>query len=177
MGIIYSSLFLKWGGFWRQIWVQLVKISTFIRNFYQSNILQPVKSFLLEIFNSGNFIPCAFTLYTVKGKGNHQRSGHIETGIRKYVHLSSSSPYSTVQMLPPRDSQPLPSFMAILVCKIELLLPAIEQLLPPPTSFSLPVRAQWWDEQEGIAAFIITAVKAFKEMQECHSSDTPLLLC
>lgn len=109
-------------------------------------------------------------LYTLKGEGRHQRSEHIETGIRKYVHLSSSSPYSTVQMLPPRDSQPLPSFMAISVCEIELLL----QLLPPP-SFSLPVWAQRWDEQEGIAV-IITAIKTFKEIQECHTSDTPFLL-
>lgn len=90
-------------------------------------------------------------------EGRRKTSGHIETGIRKYVHLSSSSLYSTVQMLPPRDSQPLSSFMAVSVCEIELLL----QLLPPPPSFSLPVQAQWWDEQEGTAVFIITAIKTF----------------
>lgn len=71
--------------------------------------------------------------YTLKGEGRRQRSKHIDQGIRKYVHLSSSSPCSTVQMLPPRDSQPLPSFMAISIHEIELLL----QLLLPPFIFTL----------------------------------------
>lgn len=83
--------------------------------FLSEQYLQPVKSFLLESFNSENFIPCAFMLYTLEGEGSRQRSGHIETGIRKCAHLSSSSLYTTVQMLPPRDSQPFPSFMAISV--------------------------------------------------------------
>lgn len=65
----------------------------------------------------------------------------------------------------------LPKFHGYL-CETELLL----QLLPPPSSFSLPVRAQWWDEQEGIEAFIITAIKTLKDIQECHTSDTPFLL-
>lgn len=95
--------------------------------FLSEQYLQPVKSFLLESFNSENFIPCAFMLYTLEGEGSRQRSGHIETGIRKCAHLSSSSPHNTVQMLPPRDSQPFPSFMAISVklnccCSCYLLL-------------------------------------------------------
>lgn len=64
--------------------------------FLSEQYLQPVKSFLLESFNSENFIPCAFMLYTLEGEGSRQRSGHIETGIRKCAHLSSSSLYTTV---------------------------------------------------------------------------------
>lgn len=113
-------------------------------------------------------------LYTLKGEGSHQRWGHIETGIRTYVHLSSSSPYRTVQMLPPRDSAS-PKFHGYLCLRNW---PAATRNWAAATSsfiFTSSLRSVvGWTG--GNSSIHYHSQKTFKEMQECHTSDTPFLL-